>query len=144
AWLVLGLDVVIVGTCYYYYNHFLCVCFDEEYSRIRGLNTQFYYLLLLCLTALTIVLLVRVVGIVMVIALLTLPAAVAGNLSRGLFQMMIYAILFSILFIVSGLWVSYSQNLPTGPVIILIAGLAYLAASIANRVKYRFQRNNSS
>ena len=41
---------------------------------------ELYYLLLLCLTALTVVLLTSVVGIVLVIALLTLPVAIAGQL----------------------------------------------------------------
>ena len=61
----MGLDFLVVGAGWFFYNNFLAVCFDEEYARIRGLNTSAYYLALLCLTALTVVLLVRVVGIVM-------------------------------------------------------------------------------
>jgi len=88
-WLVAALDSVVIGAGWYFYNKFLAVCFDEEFARLRGINTTAYYLTLLCLTALTIVLLVRIVGIVMVVALLTLPAATAGHFVRGLAQMMV-------------------------------------------------------
>lgn len=126
--LVAVLNLLVVGVALLCYRQFLAVCFDEEFARLRGLNTDFYTLLLLCLTALTVVLLVRVVGIVMVIALLTLPAAVAGTFARTLGQMMVGAILACLLFVTVGLALSYNHDLPSGPVIILVAALVYLAA----------------
>jgi len=82
----------------------------------------------------TIVLLVRVVGIVMVIALLTLPAAIAGNFARNILQMMVLATLLCSIFIVVGLGASYSLDLPSGPVIILLAAAAYLLALLGLKV----------
>lgn len=134
-WIVLGLDLLVVGAGWFFYNNFLAVCFDEEFARIRGLNTSAYYLLLLCLTALTVVLLVRVVGIVMVVALLTLPAAIAGQFVRGLWQMMVLAALLCMVFVTGGLATSYSLDLPSGPVIIIIAGAAYLCVAVAGRLR---------
>ena len=61
------LDLVVVGTTLAFYNRFLAVCYDEEFARVRGVSTGFYYVLLLCLTALTVVALTSVVGIVIVI-----------------------------------------------------------------------------
>jgi zinc transport system permease protein len=134
-WMVLVLDALVVGTATLFYHKFLAVCFDEEYARLRGVRTDLYYLLLLCLTALTVVLLVRVVGIVMVIALLTLPAAVASNFAKGLWQMMVLATLFCIGFIGSGLAISYNFDLPSGPTIIVIAGLVYLVAACVRQFR---------
>lgn len=131
--LVAGLDVLVVVLAGFFYNKFQAVCFDEEFARLRGIRTEVYYLVLLCLTALTVVLLVRIVGIVMVIALLTLPAAIAGNFSRGLWQMMLIAILCCMAFIAAGLAVSYSHNLPSGPTIIVIAGAVYLLVVVSRR-----------
>ena len=82
-WLVLAMNLVVAVVGLGFHNKLLAVCFDEEFAELRGLPVKRYYLLLLCLTALTVVLLVRVVGIVLVIALLTLPAAVAGNFAGG-------------------------------------------------------------
>lgn len=132
---VLALDVVVLGLVGFFYNSFLAVCFDEEFARLRGVHTGWLYLLLLCLTALTIVLLVRVVGIVMVIALLTLPAAVASNFSENIFQMMLMAILFCAAFVVSGLVLSYDLDLPSGPVIIVLAAMVYLLVLVGSRLR---------
>lgn len=138
-WLVAGLDIVVVGAGCCLYQRMLAVCFDEEYARIRGVNATAYYLLLLSLIALTVVLLVRVVGIVLVVALLTLPAAIAGQFSRTLWQMMSIATIFCALFVSSGLAVSYHFDLPSGPVIIVIAGLMYLILLAANQIKNRIK-----
>lgn len=127
---VLALDVLVVGIIALFYNTFLAVCFDDEYAGLRGIHTHWFYLVLLCLTALTIVLLVRVVGIVMVIALLTLPAAIAGNFAGSVKQMMVLATMLCTIFILAGLSTSYSLDLPSGPVIIVIAAAVYLAVVV--------------
>jgi len=125
-WMVAVLDLVIVTLVWFLYHNFLAVCFDEEYARIRGLQTSFYYLLLLAMTALTVVLLVRVVGVVMVVALLTLPAAIAGQFVNRLGRMMVLAAFLCMIFTSSGLALSYNLDLPSGPVIIVLAGAVYL------------------
>ena len=125
-WLVIALDVIVVSITLYYYNTILAVSFDNEFARLRGIHVEAFYILLLCLTAMTVVLLVRIVGIVMVIALLTLPAAIAGQFTRRLWQMMILSTLFCIGFMWSGLSVSFVLELSSGPTIILVAGLTYL------------------
>ncbi|NQS99053.1 MAG: metal ABC transporter permease [candidate division Zixibacteria bacterium] len=133
-WLILGLDILVVGIGLAFYKQLLAVCFDEEYARLRGINVEFYYLILLCLTALTVVLLVTIVGIVMVIALLTLPAGIASVLSRRLWMIMILATIFSVFFTSTGIALSYEPNLPAGAVIIIIAGLVYIIVLIGKKL----------
>ena len=129
-WLMAGLDLVVALVGLGLYPQLLAVCFDEEFARLRGLNVDLYYLLLLGLTALTVVLLSTVVGIVMVIALLTLPAAVAAHFGRRLWQIMAGAVVLSALFTSAGLGLSYAPDLPAGACIILLAGGVYLAATL--------------
>jgi zinc transport system permease protein len=133
-WLIAALDALVVALGLIFYNQFLAVCFDEEFARVRGMRVEFYYLLLLGLTALTVVLLVSVVGIVMVIALLTLPVAVAGHFARRLWHMMALATLFSIAFTVLGLAISYQPDLPAGATIIVLAGAVYLLVAVGDRL----------
>ncbi len=139
--MVLCLDIVVATVSIYFYNKFLAVCFDDEFARLRGINVGLFYILLLCLTALTIVLLVRVVGIIMVIALLTIPAAVAGQFAKRLWQMMLLAVFFCMAFSWTGLALSYSYKLSSGPVIILIAGLTYMVILSCSRIYKRLKRS---
>ncbi len=124
------LDAAVIGTVVLFYNQLQAVCFDEEFARVRGINVEFYYLLLLILTALTVVILVSVVGIIMVIALLTLPPAVASLFARTLKRTMIYAAILGVLFTVVGLAISYGPGLPAGATIILLAGVVYIVVSL--------------
>jgi zinc transport system permease protein len=129
------LDLAVVTVTLGCYRAFVAVCFDEEYARTRGVRVEFYYLLLLGLTALTVVLLMTVVGIVMVIALLTLPAAIAGQFTRRLPAMILLSAALILLFTTGGQALSYGPGLPPGAVIILLAGVAYLATLLFRRLR---------
>jgi len=118
--------LVVVGLLF---KRLEAVCFDEEFARLRGVLTTWYFQLLLVLTALTVVLLVRVVGIVLVIAMLTLPAATAGRLTKRLLPMCLLAIILCAVFSWIGLLiVCVFGNLPAGPTIVLVAATAYLCS----------------
>lgn len=138
-WLLVGLDAAVIGVGLLFYNQLQAVCFDDEFARLRGVNVELYYILLLCLTALTVVLLVSVVGIVMVIALLTLPAAIAGHFCKTLAQMMLASAVLSVVLIAAGLAVSYGPDLPPGATTIILAGAVYLLFIVASRLP-RFRR----
>jgi len=133
-WLIVLLDALVLGLAAVFHNRFLAVCFDEEFAELRGVPVKLLYLLLLCLTALTVVLLVSVVGIVMVIALLTLPAAVAGHFARRLWQMMALAAVCCAVFVTVGLGASHASDLPSGPVIVVLAGTVYLLVAVVSRL----------
>lgn len=132
AWIA-ALDVLVVGVGLLCYHQFLAVCFDEEFARLRGLPVEGYYLLLLGLVALTVVLLVKVVGIVLMIALLTLPAAIAGNFARSIGHMMVLAAGVSALTTAAGLALSYDADLQAGATIILLLATAFLVTAVATR-----------
>jgi zinc transport system permease protein len=134
VWLIAALDLVVVGVALLFYKQFLAVCFDEEYARLRGVSVEFYYLLLLGLTALTVVLLMSVVGIIMVIALFTLPVAVAGQFTRRLWHMMAVATVLSAVLTTAGLVISYPLGLPGGATTIILAGATYLFVLTAARL----------
>jgi zinc transport system permease protein len=137
--LLFVLDVVIVGVGLLFYKQLLAVCFDEEFARLRGVNVGLFYTLLLCLTALTIVTLIYVVGIVMVIALMTLPVAIAGKFSKRLLEMMVLASILSVCFTTGGLALSYGPDLPPGATTILLAGAVYVLVNLLLLPRRRFR-----
>ena len=133
--LMLLLDVLIAGMVALFYKEFLAISFDEEYARVAGVRTTFFYFLLLCLVALTVVILIRVVGVVLVIALLTIPAAITRLFGFvSLRRMMAVSVLLGALLTVSGLWLSYWLNLPSGATMILVSAAVFAAALAASRV----------
>jgi len=132
-WQTLTLDLLVIGLVTAFYRQFLAISFDEEFARLRGVPVTFFYLLFLCLVALSVVLLVQVVGLILVIALLTLPAAIAAHHVQTLGRMMVLASLLGMAFTSAGIALSWQWDLPSGPVIILVAGVAYLASATGAR-----------
>ena len=124
--IMLLLDVVIVTIVYLFYKQFLAISFDEEFATVVGVPAHKLYLLLLCLVALTAVVLIRVVGIILVIALLTIPATVSRRFTDVLWKMMILSMLFSAIFSITGIYLSYLFDLPSGSMIILVSGVVFL------------------
>jgi zinc transport system permease protein len=131
---MLILDVVIVSLVYSLYKEFLAVSFDEEFATAVGVPTERLYLVLLSLIALTVVILIRVVGNILVIALLTIPAAVSKQLTYNLQRMILLSILFGGVFITCGLGLSYLLNLTSGATIVLVSGTVFLLSSLYKKI----------
>jgi zinc transport system permease protein len=129
-WLMAALDLALVATVGLFYRQLLAVSFDEEHARLRGVPVGIVYLLLLCLVAVTVVLLIQVVGLILVIALLTLPAAIAGHYLHSLGGIMLIATVLGSAFTSAGLALSFTPDLPAGPTMILLAGACYVLSAL--------------
>lgn len=131
--LLLGLDLIVVALVALYHRKFLALCFDEKQALLQGIAVNRLYLLLLCLVAVSVVLLIQVVGAVLVIAMLTIPAAIAGSFTHRLASMMLIAVALGWLFTFLGLSASYELNWPPGATIALISALFYAASLLRKR-----------
>ncbi len=143
--LVALLDLLIVGTVLVLFRRLRAVAFDEEFAWVIGVPVEALFLLLLTLVALTVVVLIRVVGVILVIALLTIPAAVARHWTDRLSRMMVLAVLTGAVSIAAGLFLTFGLSsefgidLPTGPSIILLAAAVYGISAVARSLTGRLR-----
>jgi zinc transport system permease protein len=142
--LMLALVAIIIGVVVAFYKEYLILSFDEEYGITIGMPVEKLYLLLLAMIALTVVVLIQIVGMILVIALLTFPAAMARQFSHNMKTMMLLSVLFGCVFIIGGLWLSYTLRLPSGATIVLFGG-ALLAASMGlSRARLRYHERTKA
>ena len=127
-WMILILDIIILILVTLMFNPLLAAIFDEEYSETRNLPVTLLYAILFSLIALTVVATIRVVGIVLMIAILTMPAATAQFFHKRVREIMITATLITLFSSVFGLFISYYLDFSTGPIIVLIISIIYIAA----------------
>jgi manganese/iron transport system permease protein len=80
------------------------------------------------LIALTIVASMKAVGVILVLALLITPGATAYLLVKRLHQVMILGAGIGIFSSISGMYLSYFYNLPSGPAIVLVASGFFILA----------------
>jgi zinc transport system permease protein len=125
-WMMLGVGVAILGNVIYFYNDYLALSYDEEFAQIRGVRVKPLYFMMVVMLAVGIVMIIQVVGLILVIALLTIPPYIAEKFSKSLIQMMGLSSLLSVIFTITGLWLSYALNLTSGATIILVAGVGFL------------------
>lgn len=131
--LMLALDGIILLAVLALYREFAAISFDEEFATVVGVPARILGLLLLCLVALSVVVLIRVVGIILVIALLTMPAAISRQFTHNLKKLMILASLTGIVLTTGGLWLSFLLDLGSGATIILVLGTVFLLTSFLKR-----------
>lgn len=130
--------VILLGTLLFF-RELRAVTFDEEFSRLMGLPVDALSNGLLALVSLAVVVLIRVVGVILVLALLTIPALVARQWTERLAPMMALATLLGAACTVSGLFLSYGLsttwglNVPTGPLVVLLAALVFALSTLARR-----------
>ena len=84
-----------------------------------------------------------VVGIILVIALLTIPAAMARRFTGNLKRMMIIAIALGAAFSIAGLFLSYALDLPSGATIIIVSGVSLVVTLGILKIR-RIRRVNAA
>ncbi|KDE55119.1 metal ABC transporter permease [Methanoculleus sp. MH98A] len=129
------LVVIIVAVVALLYRELQAVTFDPDYATVMNLPVERLSLLLLVLIALTVVMLIRVVGIILVIALLTLPAAISRLYTTRIRSMMLLAVILGIAFTIAGILLSYLLDVPSGATIILVSTVAYAGALVTERLR---------
>ena len=106
---------------------------------VSEMNSRLYtvtnlWRILLVLIAFTVVMLIQVVGIILVIALLTLPAAISRECTGDVKTMMICAVLLGTAFTTTGIFLSAALDVPSGATIILISAGVYAGVLVLKRV----------
>lgn len=131
------LAAVVLLSVFIFFRGFVAIALDEEFAQARGLPVKALHSGLLVLVALTIVTLIQVVGIILVLALLTLPVAVARELTIRFPILMILSVLTGTVMCTAGLAVSYVMNLPSGAAIILVGALLLAAVKTVRFLSLR-------
>lgn len=136
-YLIAILCAVIIIVVFLLYKELLALSFDEEFARISGVRTGMLSIILLGLIALTVVLLINVVGVILVVALLAIPAAMAGLFTYDMRKMMMLAVFLGIVFCIGGLFISDAYDLPSGAAIVLLAGAGFCSSFVGKKVWMR-------
>jgi manganese/iron transport system permease protein len=116
------------------YKELLFYTFDPLGAQAAGLPINRLNFGLMLLIALTIVASMKAVGVILVLSLLITPGATAYLLVKRLHEVMILGAVIGVISSISGMYLSYFYNLPSGPAIVLVAsGLFILALLFSPR-----------
>lgn len=102
------------------YKELLFYTFDPTGAQAAGLPVNLLNFGLMVLIALTIVASMKAVGVILVLALLITPGATAYLLVKQLHHVMGLGALLGVIASITGMYLSYFYDLPSGPAIVLV------------------------
>jgi len=109
-------------------------CFDPDFARAEGVRGGLWHMLFLGLVVLNVLAAFQAMGTLMAVGLMMLPAVAARHWARELGRMVVASVVVAILAALFGLLASYHLDLPSGPAIVLTAGLLWAASVVLGPV----------
>ncbi len=128
VWRTLVITLVILCLVKLFYKELLFYTFDALGAQACGLPINLIQLGLTAAITLTIIASMQAVGVVLVVSLLIGPGITAYLLVKELHEMMIFGSLIGVISSVSGMYISYYFNVPSGAAIVLVVTGLFLLA----------------
>jgi zinc transport system permease protein len=113
------LSLVIIVSFLVFYNKIFAVTFDENFAKATGVNTGAYNMIIAVLTALTIVIGMRLMGTLLISALIIFPSLSSMRLFKTFKGVIISSIIISLFCFMTGMFVSFGFDTPTGATVVL-------------------------
>lgn len=131
-WIVAGSALVLL-ILVPLWRPLLAITVHEELARVEGLPVAAIRLALMLLIALVIAVAMKIVGVLLITSLLIIPAAAAQRHARTPEQMALGASLLGLLAVCGGLSLSWFQDTPAGPSIVVCAAALFLLSFLLRR-----------
>ncbi len=135
VYIVIFLLFVVSLSVLIFFKQLLFYSFDPIGAEVKGLNTTFLNYLFLILLSIAIVGSLQTVGIILVLSMLIIPAAASKLITNTFVTSIRISIVFGIFSSVTGLYLSYFFNLPSGPSMSLVATSIFVLAFLSNKIR---------
>jgi ABC-type Mn2+/Zn2+ transport system permease subunit len=135
VYIVVFLLTVVVTIVLLFFKQLLFYSFDPIGAEVKGLNTSFLNYLFLILLSIAIVGSLQTVGIILVLSMLIIPAAAAKLVTNTFVTSIKVSIVFGVTSSITGLYLSYFLNLPSGPSMSLVATAIFVVAFLSNKIR---------
>lgn len=125
-YLILAFCVINAAFFLLFYRPILHTAYDPEFASIMGVPVAFFRYTMSVFIALAIVISIRSIGIILVLSIFTIPQITAMVFTRDFGKIIPLAALFGITGSVTGLFLSYIFNIPSGATIIFCLTLQFM------------------
>ena len=129
AW-IYGCGILVLGFLKLKWRSLMLWTVDEDFAQTTGVKLISLRIEFMLILALVIAVTLKVVGALLVPALLIIPAAAAGKLSRNPKQMIFFSIIITALSALIGLGASFVINSPSGATIVISSLILFLLIQI--------------
>ena len=135
VFIVSAMCITVVSLIIIFFKQLLFYSFDPIGAEVKGLNTNFLNYLFLVILSVAIVASLQTVGIILVLSMLLIPAAASKQITNTFVSSIYVSILFGVFSSVSGLYLSYFFNLPSGPTMSMVATFLFVVCFFVSQLK---------
>jgi zinc/manganese transport system permease protein len=114
-------------------RRFLTISFDPEQATAQGWKIRWWDFVFYLSFGVVITLAVPIAGVLMVFSFLVVPAVIANLFTADKRKLTIIAWTSGALASILGLWLSYTQDLPTGPLVVCMYGVLLVVAALLRK-----------
>jgi zinc transport system permease protein len=114
------------------YRKLLFATLDEDSAKASGISVFGLNLMLVILSAVTVALSMRIVGILLIGALMVLPISTALLYRENFLKTLLMATIFSLISVISGLFISFYFAISSGASIVLVALVFFILSLFLN------------
>jgi zinc transport system permease protein len=125
AWIIGGSILVLLALAVMW-RPLLAITVHEELAKVEGLPVAGIRMALMLLIAIVIAVAMKIVGVLLITSLLIIPAAAAQRHARTPEQMALGASVLGLIAVCAGLSLSWYQDTPAGPSIVISAAAMFL------------------
>lgn len=115
-------------------RRFLTISFHPEQAEAQGWKIRLWDFLFYLSFGVVITLAVPIAGVLVVFSFLVVPAVIANLFTADKRQLTIIAWSSGALASILGLWLSYTEDLPTGPLVVCMYGLLLIGAAVLRKL----------
>ncbi len=133
--MVLILSAVSVLTLILLYHQMVYIAYDEEAAKVAGVKVRLINYVFSVLVASAISVSIRIVGVLVLSSMIALPVATALQLGKGFKLTLIFSIVFSVIDIMLGLFMSYYLNVAPGGFTALVSVAVLLLVLVTKKLQ---------
>jgi zinc transport system permease protein len=117
--------LILAGLIKFKQDLILCAI-HEDLARSEGVSVNRLNMIFTFMMTIAIAISIQVIGLLLITSLLIIPPATSRLISKNPNQMIVFAIMFGFIAVVSGGMASIFLDLPTGPVMVVAASALFM------------------
>lgn len=141
-------DLILVGIIFalvvlmslYFYNALLFISINPIMARLAGVKVRMVNSVFTFLTAITIAISAKIVGALMITSLMVIPVATSLLISDSYKKTYLLSLIFSVIFMVLGITLSFYYGLKPGGAIVMVAIATLALVAIIRIIKNKLKK----
>ncbi len=137
-WIAGTAGLVLILLCLNW-SSLLLMTLHHDLARAEGVNARHMQWILLFMVTLTVAASIQIVGVLLITSLLIIPAASARQLARSPVSMALFSSAIGMASVIAGLFCSLALDTPSGPTIITLSTLLFVASLFISSLLQRLR-----